>query len=297
MYNHLDAQKDLKELLNHPHFTKVSDDIYRFGTKQKHRKIISIIIHGNEIIGIPIIKELIQSQKELHFTLIVGNTDALKINKRFVNHDLNRMFLKTGELFSQEQTRAREISEFVRPGDQILDIHQTTAPSLSAFILTRNSEKNFNYVNSLNEDFKLPLILSNSSFSKDGKTFSEFALKKDIPFLTYEFGQAGFDQSMLELGVKVVANFLNRDMLVHSKKREIKVLKIINSIKKLNNHHHLISGIKNLTEIKAGQEHSFHNTKRFHCESDYIALFPKYGEYQKISSELCQLMTQQTWER
>ncbi|MBI4994951.1 succinylglutamate desuccinylase/aspartoacylase family protein [Candidatus Peregrinibacteria bacterium] len=107
---------------------------------KKNRPTISIIgsIHGNEKIGalaINKLKKLIKKEEvfgEIHF--IFGNPYAYKKNKRFLRHDMNRLFKSTGvELGTRpslEQKRAEKIAKILKKTDFMLDIHSTQKPSV-----------------------------------------------------------------------------------------------------------------------------------------------------------------------
>ncbi len=117
----------------------------QFTKKSFHRKIegsgnenIAIIgaIHGNERIGIEVIKELLQknefnekSFKNLY--LVGGNPRAYAENKRFIEANLNRCFGKENDKSlkhlenSYERAIAKEIQKILEKCQRVLDIHQS----------------------------------------------------------------------------------------------------------------------------------------------------------------------------
>lgn len=104
------------------------------------KPIVTIIgsIHGNEKIGALAINKLKQLIKKENFpgkiNFIFGNPYAHKKNKRFLRHDMNRLFkpggVKLGKRPSLEQKRAYKISKILDKTDFMLDIHSTQKPSV-----------------------------------------------------------------------------------------------------------------------------------------------------------------------
>ena len=105
------------------------------GSGKENLAIIGAI-HGNERIGIEVIKELLQKNEfnEKSFNklyLIGGNPRAYAENKRFTEANLNRCFgdendksLKHLEN-SYERAIAKEIQKILRKCHRVLDIHQS----------------------------------------------------------------------------------------------------------------------------------------------------------------------------
>ena len=84
-------------------------------------------MHGNERLGIALV-EALKSSPVAGVGAIIANPEAVAINSRFTEKDLNRCFpgSPTGE--SYEDRRAVEVLEFVGGFDLVLDFHNTGAP-------------------------------------------------------------------------------------------------------------------------------------------------------------------------
>ena len=105
-----------------------------------HKPTVTIIggIHGNEKIGVLAInrlKKIIKPEQifgKIYF--IFGNPYAYEKNKRFLRHDMNRLFksngVQLGKKPSLEQKRAFEIAKILKKTDFMLDIHSTQKPSV-----------------------------------------------------------------------------------------------------------------------------------------------------------------------
>lgn len=119
---------------------------------RRHKPTVTIIgsIHGNEKIGalaINKLKKLIKKEAvfgKIH--LIFGNPYAYKKNKRFLRHDMNRLFkpsgVELGKKPSLEQKRAFKISKILDKTDFMLDIHSTQKPSVP-FVYCKLSPRHF----------------------------------------------------------------------------------------------------------------------------------------------------------
>lgn len=99
--------------------------------------------HGNEYTGVWCIKALDRQLKlkneyrTLNLSTLLGNPEAHKANKRFIDEDLNRQFsrkaLKENPTGSTESKRAQELNQLLGPKfsdnpatDVIIDLHTTT---------------------------------------------------------------------------------------------------------------------------------------------------------------------------
>ncbi|MBW2998288.1 succinylglutamate desuccinylase/aspartoacylase family protein, partial [Candidatus Woesearchaeota archaeon] len=105
-------------------------------------------LHGNEKVGEKIIdylKGIPQLANSIFF--ILGNENAMKENRRFIDVDLNRCF-PGKETGNYEEERAFEISKKIKDFDILLDIHSTTAKT-EDFIITTNLDKTRNLIGNI----------------------------------------------------------------------------------------------------------------------------------------------------
>ena len=76
---------------------------------------ISGIVHGNEVGSLPTLVHLIEDLESQNtyfggqINITLGNLEAARLNRRFIDADLNRLFLK-----SQLLTRQRRCSHLLR---------------------------------------------------------------------------------------------------------------------------------------------------------------------------------------
>lgn len=280
--------KAIQELKSSSILTETYPDCYTFGNANE--KLLSIVIHGNETIGLFILDELLKSFKEQPFSFLIGNRKAVQENKRFFESDLNRSFM-TEKKETIEQLQAKNIEVFSKDFKYILDIHQTTCDSETPFCLVRDSEKSNILYKNLKETLLFPVIyLKNQKLSKDGATFSEFASNKNIGFITLELSKAGYSPEMKELGLKIINQFLDIQYFKTTPKKEFEVFTVRKSIEKIQQDDHLVQGLKNFTMSKKNSVIAIQNSTKISLEEDSFILFPKYNQYREFSNELCKLM-------
>jgi succinylglutamate desuccinylase len=97
--------------------------------------------HGNELTGIYLVKKFQQyphhlQRSSLECVTLLGNPEAIAVNRRYINRDLNRCFadadLANPALNIGEDHRAKAIAAQIGPTanppvDLIIDLHSTTA--------------------------------------------------------------------------------------------------------------------------------------------------------------------------
>ena len=82
-------------------------------------------VHGNEIVGVKIIRKLMDElviQKGSVF-LVIANPKAISLNKRFIDNDLNRSCNEKIVGVSNENLIAKEIIDLIKKVDIVIDLH------------------------------------------------------------------------------------------------------------------------------------------------------------------------------
>lgn len=275
------------ELESQKIISRAGHDFWTFGNKPKH--LLSILIHGNETLGISLINDFLNKikskEKVTSFGFLLGNRQAGLANKRFIGRDLNRSFLTESNDHGEEK-RAKEIQEYSKQFEFILDIHQTSHTSEKEFFLCRNHSPSLEMAEIFHES---PLVfLKEAKMSSEGEGFGSFCLEESIHFLTVELGKMGFQQNFFDLGKDIINKFLKYT----GKKKEINLSRdsyvFSHTIHKRNESDHLIPGLVNFQKIKKGTALLQDGTGI--SPIDGYTLFPKYGEYQKFSKDLCQIL-------
>jgi aspartoacylase len=108
--------------------------------------VISGGVHGNELIGVYLVKELQKRPPRvpgLEIDFLLGNPKAIKECRRYVDKDLNRSFgteaLKT-DSHIYEYERAKVIAQRLQGCDFLIDLHTTTANMGITLVLESEDE-------------------------------------------------------------------------------------------------------------------------------------------------------------
>jgi succinylglutamate desuccinylase len=143
-----------------------------FGSENAQKKLlITVCIHGNEVCGLEAVNELLQEgffkhgydKHNVRVTILLGNPRAVMENKRFIDVNLNRMFIP--QYYEQgaphvddpyERSRLEEIIFEMHKCDAYLDIHSTSAPTIP-FAIVPPGEKS----EAMAKKFPVKFILHN----------------------------------------------------------------------------------------------------------------------------------------
>lgn len=165
------------------------------------------LIHGNEVVGIAILNEIlslmISGQVVLTFPLAValGNYRAVLQGARYLEKDLNRSF-GANKGSAWEIDRAEELASLLGKSWFFVDFHQTSQPSLEAFFIFPYSRENVHFAHDLCPT--QPIITHwHGGFSSDGKSSDEFVTEHGGVGVTLETGQNGFSSYQIGLGAMV----------------------------------------------------------------------------------------------
>lgn len=188
---------------------------------------VSAAIHGDEINGIEIIRQLLKTRAlaRLRGTLLsvpIVNVYGFLNHTRYLpdRRDLNRSF-PGAEHGSLAARMARVFAEeIVDRSTHAIDLHtgannRTNLPHIRANLDDPVSE-------SLAQAFGTPVIINANL--RDG-SLRQYALEKKIPLLLYEAGEAlRFDKISIRAGLRGILNVMRHlDMLPRRKTREKKV--------------------------------------------------------------------------
>lgn len=207
---------------------KMSLEVIR-GKKDGPTLFISSTIHGDEIGGIEIVRQVLKSDllKNIKGTLIVipiVNVFGFNDRTRYLpdRRDLNRSFpgLKNGSLASQ--LAYKFMQEVVKKSDYGIDLHtgayhRCNYPQVRANI---TDEATLN----LAKAFGAPAVIHSNL--RDGSLRGSVSDQK-IPMLLFEAGEAlRFDEKTTEIGVNGIFNFMREIGMINSKFCEVSKKKI-----------------------------------------------------------------------
>lgn len=181
------------------------------GRKPGPTLFVSAALHGDEIIGVEIIRRLLAlpALKKLHGTLLavpVVNTLAFLHQSRYLpdRRDLNRSFPgnETGSLAAR--LAHLFLKEIVGRSDYGIDlhtgaIHRPNLPHIRADLANPENLR-------LAKAFGVPLLLNSAPVAG---TLRHYTTEKGIPVLLYESSEAlRFDEAAIRIGVRGVLNVM-----------------------------------------------------------------------------------------
>jgi len=202
----------LKQLLHPDTITKLT-----FGCSEpKIKKLITVCIHGDEYCGLIAVNELINENffqngfdiQNERITIMIGNPKAVLCNKRFVDINLNRIFLhqflENKDMISQdsyEYSRLMELAPEIKQCDEYLDLHSTSASTVPFAIITNiRSEE-------IAKKFPVKFILHNVVKVIEG-TSVDYALELNKVGCCVECGQH-CDRRAVEVAKASIRAFLS----------------------------------------------------------------------------------------
>ncbi len=166
---------------------------------------IMAIVHGNEVGGLPVVTRLLdyiltgEIQLKSTIGIAIGNIEAARAGRRFLDRDLNRSFGIGSIGETREAIRANQLQELLRRSRFLFDIHQTREPSQTPFFIFPWARRSFDFARMISKE--LPIVTHwGGSFSKDGMCSDEYVNSMGGTGITIELGQSGFDPGQLEIG-------------------------------------------------------------------------------------------------
>ncbi len=168
---------------------------FDFGQHTKHI-VFGGITHGNETGSLPAMAKMAQklANGETNYggrvTLMLGNIQACLADKRFLEADLNRVFLDEAPE-SLEKDRAFQMMKVLDQADVFVDFHQTIEPSEKPFYIFPFHEEGYQWARVLGGGVSLITRNSKHAFSEGCVCADEYARNRGIPGITLEMGQKG----------------------------------------------------------------------------------------------------------
>ena len=180
------------------------------GRRDQGRVILGTLIHGNEYGPLEAVTEwaeqLVTTQAgsqpfplDCDLQIIVANTSAALLGRRFLEADLNRLFAPGGA--SGDGNHEERLASALRPlltGDDILafvDLHQTIEASDRAFFIFGFHAPSLALTRALSPEVTKTVVTRNprQSFVAGQMSGDEWVRFQGRPAVTLELGQKGFD--------------------------------------------------------------------------------------------------------
>lgn len=106
--------------------------------------VVICCVHGNEIFGLQIFKYFLKNKATFpDVKVILANEKAVKLKKRYIEEDLNRVFgVKTRPASYESKIATRMLKE-IKNAKYIIDIHTTTSDINFIPIITKTNDDIF----------------------------------------------------------------------------------------------------------------------------------------------------------
>ena len=166
------------------------------GSTHNRHVLFGGITHGNETGSLP---SLIKLAKGLadgsvsfggQVTIMLGNIAACRADRRFLEADLNRVFLEEAPE-SLEKERAKELMPIIDEADLFVDFHQTIEPSEKPFYIFPFHVAGYQWARIAGGGTSLITRHPSHAFAKGQVCADEYARNRGIPGITLEMGQKG----------------------------------------------------------------------------------------------------------
>ena len=268
---------------------------FRFegGQHQKHI-LFGGITHGNEVGSLPSLVQLAENliSQQTKFggiiTIMLGNVEACLADKRFIEADLNRVFLDSAPK-SLEKSRAKELMSLFDGIDLFIDFHQTIEPSESPFFIFPFHLAGYHWARLAAGGLRLVTRDPAREFAKGQVCADEYARSLGVPGITIEMGQKGLTELSAGLtsqcchramfAMDEIARGETIDKLVKSEdSSELEFFEIQSAQTFDSEYMRLDPGLKNFSRVKAGQVigQADRAGAPLKANMDGYLLFPKY---------------------
>ena len=170
--------------------------------------VLSTLIHGNETGPLPAFLWAIEAllSQSLSYggtvTFVLGNPEAARKDQRFLESDLNRMFLKNN-LQTHESRRAQELMPIFDAAELLIDFHQTILPSEKPFYICPWTD--------ISSTWARALALSNAGVDAtpppgpaSTRCADDYVSLRGKPAITIELGEKGFHQEAESVAQKAI---------------------------------------------------------------------------------------------
>lgn len=173
---------------------------HRHGTGEGTHLVFSAIIHGNEVGPID---GLVRAMEDLASgrtsfsgtaTFLLGNPEAARENVRFLEADLNRVFIADMDDDAHEVRRAKELMPLLDAADVYFDFHQTLEPARQPFYIFPWSEEGWLWVRALRGAAVWVTRNPGQAFSSGMMCADEYVRDRGRPGITLELGEKGWSE-------------------------------------------------------------------------------------------------------
>jgi predicted deacylase len=161
------------------------EKIQKANELRRPRVLVNICSHGDEIIGLDVQEKCIDlTIKKGSLIFNIGNPEALRLGKRFVESDLNRSF-PGSENGTYEEQIAFYMMKYISLFDYVVDIHSTVSGIDNCIIIEDNSPETNRLISACHNCDTILLMTA----TKGSSIFTACRQEDNIiPAVTFEYG-------------------------------------------------------------------------------------------------------------
>jgi succinylglutamate desuccinylase len=264
------------------------------GGKHDLHVVIGAIIHGDEVGSLPAVVGLLD--RLLHhdasfggkLTVFLGNPEASLLGRRFVESDLNRVFVDDPP-DDHEGRRARELRPMLDDADVFLDLHQTILETDRPFYIFPWSIPGWQWARAIAGARTWVTRPPTQAFSPGTCCADEYVRLRGRPGLTLELGQRGFSDDAAARAAGAIDRLirvadrvgLGADTLAGAATHEPDLDFVETRWRGAFTDPmlRLKPGLTNFAPVRAGERLSADGSPELAAPADGLLLFPKYPDY------------------
>ena len=263
------------------------------GGKHPTHIVFGCMVHGNEHGSLPAAVRLVEALSDgaIKFggkvSIFIGNPEAALADSRYLEADLNRVFLNTGE-DRHEDRRAKQLMPILDTADVFLDFHQTILPTDQPFYIFPWQEIGWQWARAVQGTDVWVTRDPSVGFSSGSKCSDEYVADRGRPGLTLELSQKGFSDAAEALCLEAMVKTLQAADDVHTgssigelaaQKPDLTFLTTTFIERFDDPEKALTPGLVNFQPVQRGQAlHDARTSPPMHAPTDGVILFPKYPE-------------------
>jgi len=256
--------------------------------------VIGAIVHGDEVGSVPAIVGLLDRllHREARFggklTVFLGNPEAGLAGRRFLQADLNRVFVDAPP-DNHEGRRATELRPILDTADIFLDLHQTILETDRPFYIFPWSVPGWQWARAIGGARTWVTRPPDQSFSPGTCCADEYVRLRGRPGLTLELGPKGFDPAATERAASAIERLLavadrvgtGSDTLagVATHAADLEFVETRWRCAFDDPTLRLRPGLTNFAPVRAGEILTAPGTPERTAPVDGMLLFPKYPDY------------------
>lgn len=259
--------------------------------------VIGSMIHGNETGSLPAVVDLAEALSSGQRTypgrlsLFVGNEKAARADRRFLEADLNRVFVDS-DLDTHEHRRARELRTILDQADVFIDLHQTILATQQPFYIFPWSPEGDAWARGLAAARVWVTRPSGESFSAGTCCADEYVRNRGRIGLTVELGQKGLRPDAARLAQRVLDRAM--DMMASGERDgpELTYWRTRAKLPYADASLRLRPGLTNFQPVRSGEVLSAPGTPELTSPEGGVLLFPKYpGPGEPLPGEIVRVLT------